>query len=57
MFKKFSLYALRWQLSSIILAPCIMLLPGSAITAAVVSNLIGACIFFWIDKVIFKIKS
>lgn len=56
MFKKFTIYALRWQLSSIILAPCIMLLPGNAILAAVISNFIGACIFFWIDKLIFKIK-
>ena len=56
MLKRFSFYALRWQLSSIILAPCIVLLPGNAILAAVISNFIGACIFFWIDTLIFKIK-
>lgn len=55
--KQFLKYAFRWQLSSIILAPCIYFLPGNAIIAAVVSNLIGASIFFWVDKfLIFKVN-
>ena len=41
----------------IVLAPCIYFLPGNAIVAAVVSNLVGAGIFFWVDKfLIFKVK-
>lgn len=55
--KQFLKYAFRWQLSSIVLAPCIYFLPGNAILAAVVSNLVGASIFFWVDKfLIFKDK-
>lgn len=53
--KQFLYYSLRWQLSSIILSPCIYLIPNNAIIAAIISNFIGACIFFWIDKyLIFK---
>jgi len=48
--KQFVKYALRWQLSSLILAPCIYYLPNNAIASAVIANLIGAAIFFWIDK-------
>ena len=48
--KQFLKYTFRWQLSSIVLAPCIYFLPGNAIIAAVVSNLVGAGIFFWVDK-------
>lgn len=55
--KQFLKYAFRWQLSSIVLAPCIYFLPGNAIIAAVVSNLVGASIFFWVDKfLIFKVN-
>lgn len=52
--KRFLIYALRWQLSSIILAPCIYLFSNNAMLAAIVSNLLGACLFWWIDKLIFK---
>lgn len=52
--KKFILYFLRWELSSIVLAPCIYLLPSNFIVAAIVSNAVGASIFFWVDKYIFK---
>jgi len=65
MFKKFLLYALRWQLSTPILAPVVMycediFFPDNptanywlAVTAA---NFIGSCIFFWVDKFIFRTK-
>jgi Zn finger protein HypA/HybF involved in hydrogenase expression len=53
--KKFILYALRWQASSIILAPCIYYLSSYHFAiAAIVSNAIGSIIFFWVDKYIFK---
>jgi membrane protein YqaA with SNARE-associated domain len=50
---QFLLYLLRWQLSTIILAPVIHL--GSRrrwapLTSAIIANLIGGAIFFWVDK-------
>lgn len=48
--KQFVKYAFRWQLSSIVLAPVIYMIPNNAILAAVVGNFIGAIIFFWVDK-------
>lgn len=48
--KKFLLYCGRWQLSSITLAPVIALIPNNALLAAIIGNLVGACIFWWIDK-------
>jgi hypothetical protein len=51
LFKEFVYYFIRWQMSSIILAPCIYYLSScNFIIAAVVSNAIGASIFFWVDK-------
>ena len=52
--KRFLLYLLRWQLSTIILAPCIYLLPFNVVTKTIIANLIGGCIFYFIDKWIFK---
>ena len=52
--KKFILYLIRWQLSTIILAPCIHYLPFDTLTKTIIANLIGGCIFFWIDKNIFN---
>ena len=53
--KRFILYLLRWQASSVILAPCIYLLSDyGSIVSAVVANLIGGCLFYWIDRKIFK---
>ena len=53
MAKKYILYLLRWQLSSVILAPAIYLI-SNAILAAVIGNFIGGLIFFHIDRWIFK---
>ena len=53
--KRFCLYLLRWQLSSPILALCMAIFNDWGIVAAtIVANLIGGCIFFWVDKIIFK---
>lgn len=51
---RFIAYLARWQASGIVLAPCIALIPNSPIYSAIIANLIGACVFWWIDKLIFK---
>lgn len=52
---RFALYLLRWQLSSPILALCMWALGGlDIVLATVVANLIGGCIFYFVDKKIFK---
>ena len=53
--KKYALYLLRWQLSTPILAICLIWLAGlGELWATIVANLIGGLIFFWVDKWIFK---
>ena len=55
--KKFFLYLVRWQLSSPILAVCMVWMGGWKVAiATIVANLIGGCIFFWVDSWIFKEK-
>jgi len=64
MLKRFALYALRWQLSTPILAP--VLIYGNAFLhfdantnfwiLTFIANFIGSCIFFWVDKLIFRAK-
>ena len=55
--KKFLLYLLRWQLSTPILAVCLIVFSQlGEIPATIVANLIGGCIFFWVDKWIFRDK-
>jgi hypothetical protein len=54
--KRFLLYALRWQLSTPTLAIITFWLSdryGFWISAAI-ANLVGAAIFFWVDRWIFK---
>ena len=56
--KKYSLYLIRWQLSTPILAIVLKLLSNmNTLTATIIANLIGGLIFFWVDKFIFKKKS
>lgn len=56
--KKYSLYLLRWQLSTPILAVVLKLLSNmNTLTATIIANLIGGLMFFWIDKIIFRKKS
>ncbi len=60
--QKFFLYHLRWQLSTVIFAPIIAYFKHSPKlwgtredwVAVIVANLIGASIFFWVDKFIFR---
>lgn len=54
--RKFWKYALRWEASSLILAP-MMYLPGLPNWAKVIlANFVGAVIFFKVDKRIFRHK-
>lgn len=52
--KELLVYMLRWQLSSIILYPCLLLLAFSPLLATVVANIVGSLIFYQVDKYIFK---
>ena len=52
--KKFLLYLLRWQLSTPILYICLKYLHFNTFWNTILSNLIGGCIFFFVDKKIFK---
>jgi hypothetical protein len=61
---KFLLYLARWQTSSLILSPAISLFNGTPIwgtptswLSASVANLVGGCIFFWVDRFIFTSKT
>jgi len=51
-FRKFSLYLLRWQLSTPILWFVVKNL-GVGIWSTILANLIGGIIFFWVDRFIF----
>ena len=53
---KFLLYVSRWQLSTPILWVVVSQL-GTSLEATVIANLIGASIFFWVDKVIFRARN
>ncbi len=55
MIKKYFLYLIRWQLSTPILAICVVLLASLGTTwATIIANFIGGLIFFWVDKWIFS---
>jgi hypothetical protein len=51
--KKFLFYLFRWQLSTPIIWLVVRNL-GTGIWATIIANLIGGCIFFWVDKIIFR---
>ena len=54
---RFVLYLIRWQLSTIILAPVVgMMTEYNPWLACSVANLIGGIIFYFIDKTIFTNK-
>ena len=62
--KRFLFYAFRWQLSTPILAPVLIYCNGifsvnqtvDFIVATALANLIGAAIFFWVDRLIFAAR-
>jgi hypothetical protein len=57
-YKRYGLYLLRWQASTPILAGVGVLLASMGqLIAAIVANLIGGLIFFWVDAFIFTSQS
>ena len=53
--KKYMFYIIRWQLSTPILAVVLIWLTNqNKWVATIVANFIGALIFFWVDRKIFK---
>ena len=55
---RFMKYAMRWQLSSFILAPVLYFLaePMGVAWSTIIANFIGACVFYPVDRLIFKKK-
>jgi DNA-directed RNA polymerase subunit RPC12/RpoP len=54
MITRYLFYLLRWQVSTPILAFCVILFARFGnIWATVIANFIGGLIFFWIDRYIF----
>ncbi len=57
-YKRYGLYLIRWQASTPILAGVgILLASMGQFIAAIVANLIGGLIFFWVDQFIFTSQS
>lgn len=55
--KRFILYLIKWQSSTIILAPCIAIFSNlGPVWSAIIANFIGGCLYFPIDSLIFKPK-
>ncbi|MFA5037651.1 MAG: hypothetical protein WC479_10810 [Candidatus Izemoplasmatales bacterium] len=54
--KQLLLYCLRWQMSTPSLWFVIYLM-GPGLKATIVANFVGALIFFWVDRVIFGVRS
>lgn len=50
---KFVLYLIRWQLSTPILWIVLYWL-GNGLYGTVIANLIGGCLFFFVDRYIFE---
>ena len=54
---RFVAYLIRWQLSTPVLALGMWLMGGlDIILATVIANLIGGCMFYFVDKKIFRGK-
>ena len=57
-FKRYSLYLIRWQLSTPILSiVMIALVMLNKWVAAMIANFVGGLIFYWIDQFIFVSRS
>jgi len=52
--KRYLVYLVRWQLTTPILAVVLMVLGSLNVwLAAIIANLIGGLIFYWVDRFIF----
>ncbi len=51
---KLFLYIIRWQMSTPVLFLVIKFLPFGDLTKTIIANLIGAMLFYQLDKLIFK---
>lgn len=47
-------YMIKWQLGTPVLILCMMYLPGSNLIKTILANIIGALLFYKIDKLIFE---
>jgi hypothetical protein len=57
-FTRYGLYLVRWQLSTPILAGAgIVFFSMGQVASAVIANLIGGLIFYWVDKFIFTSRA
>ena len=54
--KRFTLYLIRWQLSTPLLWLIVRNL-GAGLWQTMLANLVGGSIFFWVDKFIFTSKA
>jgi hypothetical protein len=56
--RRYILYLLRWQLSTPILSICVALFISKLgnLWAVIIANLIGGLIFFWVDRLIFRVR-
>ena len=55
--KKLIAYLIRWQLSTLVLAPCIYFITYNNVwIKAAIANLIGGLLFYKIDKFILRDK-
>ena len=52
---KFLLYAIRWQLSTPLLAVIVYytVVDLGALKATILANFVGSCVFFWVDRYLF----
>lgn len=50
---KFALYLIRWQLSTPILY-AVVKVAGADLPGTIIANLIGGCVFYFVDRKIFK---
>jgi hypothetical protein len=51
---KFVTYLLMWQISSLILALCVWLLPNNIIVKVIFSNIINGCLFYPFGRYLFN---
>ena len=56
MSKRFNIYLLRWQLGTPLYVGVMwyLLQHADLLTATIIANVIGACVFYKIDDIIFK---